>query len=106
MLPVVRKAEAAIASDQTLNHEYLGQMGLEIFSQLATKMLLGDESVALKENRAFGIQSLSGTGALRLGADFLNSCADFKTVYISQPSWREYYASINLISKVSFYFYS
>lgn len=51
VLPVVRKAEAALASDETLNHEYLGQLGLDKFSQLATKMLLGEESVPLKENR-------------------------------------------------------
>lgn len=87
VLPVVRKAESAIAQDDSLNHEYLGQLGMEKFTQLATKMLLGDDSPALKENRAFGIQSLSGTGALRIGADFLKSCANFQTVYISQPSW-------------------
>ena len=31
----------------------------------ATKMLLGETSPAVQENRAFGVQSLSGTGALR-----------------------------------------
>ena len=28
-------------------------------------MLLGTDSLAVKENRAFGVQALSGTGALR-----------------------------------------
>lgn len=51
VLPVVRKAEKEIAADDSLNHEYLGQMGHEDFSKLATKMLLGDDSPALKENR-------------------------------------------------------
>ena len=31
----------------------------------ATRMLLGETSPAVQENRAFGVQSLSGTGALR-----------------------------------------
>ncbi|RWS00991.1 aspartate aminotransferase: cytoplasmic-like protein [Dinothrombium tinctorium] len=88
ILPVVRQAELAIAADDSLNHEYLGQLGDEKFSKLATETLLGADSVAIKEGRAFGIQALSGTGALRIGADFLRRCAGFKTVYISDPSWR------------------
>ena len=111
VLPVVRKAEQALSKDESLNHEYLGQLGLDKFSQLATQMLLGADSAAAKENRvrfkgevlvidfiiifvdvlvqAFGIQCLSGTGALRIGADFLARCANFTTVYVSQPSWRK-----------------
>ncbi|CAG2175711.1 unnamed protein product [Oppiella nova] len=87
VLPVVRKAELEIASDESLNHEYLGQLGDELFSSSATKMLLGSDSKAIAENRAFGIQCLSGTGALRIGADFLRRNAGFKIVYISDPSW-------------------
>ena len=106
VLPVVRKAEVAIANDDTLNHEYLGQLGMDQFSSLATRMLLGEDSAAVKENRvfflfgnfslfliwiflkSFGVQCLSGTGSLRVGADFLNRCSKFTTVYISKPSWR------------------
>jgi aspartate aminotransferase len=51
VLPVVRKAELEIANDETLNHEYLGQLGDEVFSQSATKMLLGDDNKAIAENR-------------------------------------------------------
>ncbi|XP_017493733.1 PREDICTED: probable aspartate aminotransferase, cytoplasmic, partial [Rhagoletis zephyria] len=87
VLPVVRKAEQALSKDESLNHEYLGQLGLDKFSELATKMLLGENSAAIKENRAFGIHCLSGTGSLRVGADFLTRCAKFTTVYVSQPSW-------------------
>jgi len=87
VLPVVRKAEQAISKDDSLNHEYLGQLGLDKFSQLATSMLLGEDSAAIKENKAFGIQCLSGTGALRVGGDFLSRCANFTNVYVSQPTW-------------------
>lgn len=87
VLPVVRKAELEIANDESLNHEYLGQLGDEVFAQSATKMLLGEDNKAIAEKRAFGIQCLSGTGALRIGADFLRRNAGFKIAYISQPSW-------------------
>ena len=32
-------------------------------------------------------QTLSGTGALRLGAEFMKKFAQGKTVYISNPTW-------------------
>lgn len=53
VLPVVRKAEQALSKDESLNHEYLGQLGLDKFSELATKMLLGENSAAIKENRVW-----------------------------------------------------
>ncbi|XP_023238600.1 aspartate aminotransferase, cytoplasmic-like, partial [Centruroides sculpturatus] len=90
VLPVVRKVEKAMAEDETLNHEYLSQLGMEEFSKLATRMLLGEDSVALKENRAFGVQTLSGTGALRLGADTLAKHVNYTTFYMSAPTWRKY----------------
>ncbi|XP_076367726.1 glutamate oxaloacetate transaminase 1 [Tachypleus tridentatus] len=87
VLPVVRKVEQQIATDVTLNHEYLSQLGHEEFSKSATKMLLGDGSPALAEGRGFGVQCLSGTGSLRVGAEFLIHCAKFKTYYMSAPTW-------------------
>lgn len=51
VLPVVKKAEMVISQDECLNHEYLGQLGMEKFTDLATKMLLGEDSIALKESR-------------------------------------------------------
>ncbi|XP_035226908.1 aspartate aminotransferase, cytoplasmic-like [Stegodyphus dumicola] len=87
VLPVVRKTEKTLADDDALNHEYLGQLGLEEFSKAASRMLLGDDSPAIKENRVLGVQTLSGTGALRVGADFLARCAQFKHFYMSSPTW-------------------
>lgn len=78
-----------MAADETLTHEYLDMLGDPDYSIAATKMLLGKESIALKEGRAFGIQALSGTGSLRIGADFLRSCLGADSVYISAPSWRK-----------------
>ncbi|XP_054715714.1 aspartate aminotransferase, cytoplasmic-like [Uloborus diversus] len=87
VLPVVRKAETSIAEDETLNHEYLGQLGLKEFTKAATRLLLGENSPAIKENRVLGVQALSGTGALRLGADFLATSAHFTDYYLSDPTW-------------------
>lgn len=90
VLPVVRKAEQALAADSTLNKEYLPVLGLEQFSSAATRMLLGENSTALKQNRAFGVQCLSGTGSLRVGAEFLARILNLKVFYYSQPTWENH----------------
>lgn len=62
-------------------------LGLETFTKASTTLLLGDDSPAIKENRAHGIQALSGTGALRLGAEFLCRKLGRTIVYNSDPTW-------------------
>ena len=54
VLPVVAKVEAQMAQgilDRTLNHEYLEIDGLRLFSDSASKFLLGKDSPAVVENR-------------------------------------------------------
>jgi aspartate aminotransferase len=51
VMPVVRTAEKALAADETLDKEYLPVLGLESFTTTATKLLLGADSPAIKENR-------------------------------------------------------
>lgn len=87
VLPVVRKAQLAIANDDTLNFEYLNQLGLPEFTSAATAMLLGPDSEIIKEGRVLSCQSLSGTGALSLTAAFLGKVLGYKTVYYSKPTW-------------------
>jgi len=90
ILPVVKKAERILAEkieEESINHEYLPVLGLDSFSRAATSMLLGEDSPALAEGRAFGVQSLSGTGALRNGAEFLKRILGANTVYYSDPTW-------------------
>nr|CAD7434976.1 unnamed protein product [Timema monikensis] len=90
VLPVVRKTELQLANDETLNHEYLPVLGLEAFSSAATSMLLGADHNAILEGRAFGVQTLSGTGALRVGAEFLARQLGYRTFYFSQPTWENH----------------
>lgn len=59
VLPVVKKVEQMIANDNSLNHEYLPILGLPEFRANASRIALGDDSPAIKENRVCG-----GWGAL------------------------------------------
>lgn len=49
--------------------------------------MLGEDSTAIAEKRALGIQCLSGTGALRMGAEFLARVLKRNVFYFSVPTW-------------------
>lgn len=87
VLPVVRAAEKKLAADDTLNHEYLPVLGFEPFTTAAVKLVLGPEHKVVKEGRVFGVQCLSGTGSLRMGAEFLAKKLGSRVVYCSKPTW-------------------
>lgn len=95
VLPVVRLAEKNLAADETLNKEYFPMLGLDKFCCHSVKMLLGEKSEAYLQQRAFGVQTLSGTGALRVGAEFLRRVLDYKVVYVSDPSWENHILLFN-----------
>ncbi len=41
----------------------------------------------LQENRVATLQSLSGTGSLRVAAEFIAKFLPGKTAYLSNPTW-------------------
>ncbi|PVI01525.1 aspartate aminotransferase [Periconia macrospinosa] len=93
VLPVVKKAAALVALDPEYTHEYLPITGLVEFTDAARKVCLGAESGAIKERRVTSLQTVSGTGALHLGALFLskfyrpNGIDKPPTIYVSSPTW-------------------
>lgn len=70
VLPCVTKAEEIILQ-QGMDHEYAPIDGLAGFRQKAAVVAFGADSDVLKSNRLATCQSLSGTGSLRLGFEFL-----------------------------------
>ncbi|XP_026878807.2 aspartate aminotransferase, cytoplasmic [Electrophorus electricus] len=94
VLPVVRKVEKMIAEDNSLNHEYLPILGLPEFRSSASKIVLGENSPAVLEKRVGAVQCLGGTGALKIGAEFLrrwHNGGNTKTpVYVSAPTWENH----------------
>ncbi|KAK4544124.1 hypothetical protein LTR36_004622 [Oleoguttula mirabilis] len=92
VLPVVKQAEELLRKDPDLNHEYLPIAGLADFTSASQKLILGKSSPAITDKRVVSLQSVSGTGALHLGALFLTrfynpAAADAKTIYVSTPTW-------------------
>jgi len=87
VLNCVKKAEKIILENAALNKEYLPQRGDVSYVELCQKMLFGDESQLLNDKVVATAQTLSGTGALRLGAEFVKRFAKGTSVYISSPTW-------------------
>ena len=80
-------AGVASGEDPSARVEYIPILGLSDFCSASQKMIFGDESEAVKEGRIVTLQSVGGTGALRVGADFLKRYYPQSTVYISDPTW-------------------
>ena len=53
-------------------------------------LLFGKDSAMLADGRVATIQSLGGTGALKVGADYLRRLLPQSKVYISDPSWENH----------------
>ena len=82
----VKKAEKLIFENPALNKEYLPIVGFAPFVETAQKLILGENAEALKEKRVSSLQTLSGTGALRIGFDFIRKFIP-APVYVSKPTW-------------------
>ena len=66
--------------------------GLAAYNQAVQKLLFGKDSALLAEGRVATAEALGGTGALKVGADYLKRLLPNSTVYISDPSWENHRA--------------
>ncbi|MCY1498206.1 Aromatic-amino-acid aminotransferase [compost metagenome] len=71
---------------------YLPIEGIAAYDQAVQKMLFGTDSVLIAEGRVVTAQALGGTGALKVGADFLKRLLPNSVVAISDPSWENHRA--------------
>lgn len=85
---VVRKVEEELFRAGT-NKEYLPLAGYGEFMEGAKKLVFGDDPKLLE--RVATNQSLSGTGALRIGGELLYISMPPETkIYISKPTWENH----------------
>lgn len=89
VLKVVREAEARYYATETTK-TYMGIDGFPAYNQAVQKLLFGADSQILAEGRAVTVQSVGGTGSLKVGADFLKRFFPEAEVWISTPSWENH----------------
>lgn len=91
VLSVVREAERRWYEKED-SKAYLPIDGLVTYRQEVQNLLFGRDSELVKSGRVVTAQALGGTGALKLGADFLKRFLPQSDLYISKPSWENHRA--------------
>lgn len=91
LLECVRRSDAAILADPA-PWSYLPIDGLPAYDRAVQQLVFGAESPVVRDGRGLTVQALGGTGALKVGADFLKGLNPRATVWISDPSWENHRA--------------
>ncbi len=91
VLRAVRLAEEKWHAKED-SKSYLPIDGIPAYNKAVQQMVLGSESPVIAAGRAVTIQALGGTGALRVGADFLRRFFPESKLYLSTPSWENHRA--------------
>lgn len=96
VLNCVRTAEEELLAEHT-NHEYIPMGGIEQMTTLAAALVFGDDCDAIKEQRVASVQTISGTGALMVGAKFLRKFfrageGIVPSIWIPDPTWDNHVA--------------
>jgi len=91
LLACVRKAEEILMAQQA-PRTYLPIEGLAAYDKAVQELVFGAGSAIIQDQRAITVQAIGGTGALKIGADFLQRFAPGSQVYISDPSWENHRA--------------
>ena len=97
--PVLKAVKAAetrlLEQEQTKN--YLTIDGVAAYNAETQKLLFGEGSEIIASKRAKTAQSLGGTGALRIAAEFVKRQTGAKNVWISAPTWPNHNAIFNAV---------
>ncbi|HEX7388007.1 MAG TPA: amino acid aminotransferase [Castellaniella sp.] len=91
LLKSVRQAETKLF-EQAAPRSYLPIDGIPGYNTGARILLLGEDSPLIADHRSVTVQALGGTGALKIGADFLKRILPQAQVAISNPSWANHEA--------------
>ncbi|GAB5100329.1 amino acid aminotransferase [Caballeronia sp. HLA56] len=91
LLRAVREAEKARV-DAALPRGYLPIDGIAAYDSAVQTLLVGRDSPLIASGRIVTAQALGGTGALKIGADFLKRVNPGAKVAISDPSWENHRA--------------
>ena len=71
---------------------YLPIDGIAAYDRAVQELVFGADSAVLRDGRVATVQTLGGTGGLKIGADFLQRLNPAAKVLISDPSWENHRA--------------
>ncbi len=93
-IPLLRAVAAAEMARLELNapRGYLPIEGIASYDMAVQGLLFGADSALVADGRVVTTQALGGTGALKIGADFLKRMLPDAVVAITNPSWENHRA--------------
>lgn len=91
-LKAVAEAEKRLSAQPHGASLYLPMEGLNSYRNGVAPLLFGDDHPVLEQKRVATIQTLGGSGALKIGADFLKCYFPDARVWVSDPTWENHIA--------------
>ncbi|EKS7200964.1 aromatic amino acid transaminase [Enterobacter ludwigii] len=91
-LQAVTEAEARLNAVPHGASLYLPMEGLNSYRNTIAPLLFGADHAVLTQKRVATIQTLGGSGALKVGADFLKKYFPDSGVWVSDPTWENHVA--------------
>jgi len=91
-LQAVAEAEARLNAQPHGASLYLPMEGLNSYRHTIAPLLFGVDHPVLAQHRVATIQTLGGSGALKVGADFLKRYFPNSGVWVSDPTWDNHVA--------------
>jgi len=86
VMTAVREAEAAMLQ-QVGPRPYLPMEGAANYRQAVQQLLFGGQHEAVTSGRIATIQTIGGSGGLKVGGDFLKRYFAGSSVWVSDPTW-------------------
>ena len=96
IVKAVKEAERQLLANETTKN-YLTIDGVQVYNAYTQKLLFGENAEVITSGRAKTAQSLGGTGALRIAAEFIKRRTSAKNVWISNPTWPNHNAIVNAV---------
>jgi aromatic-amino-acid transaminase len=91
LLECVRQVEREMSA-KGASRGYLPIDGIAAYDKACAALVFGIDSELIRNNRIVTVQTLGGTGALKVGADLLRRLLPAARVWITEPSWENHRA--------------
>ncbi|MCF5714134.1 MULTISPECIES: aromatic amino acid transaminase [Pseudomonas syringae group] len=91
-LACVAAAQQQLAQGEQVASVYLPMEGLAAYRQAVQTLLFGADHRLVQAGRVATIQTVGGSGALKVGADFLKYAFPNSQVWVSDPTWENHLA--------------
>jgi aspartate aminotransferase len=82
----VQQAQKSLGEEE-ITKAYLPPAGDEAFNSGIRRLVLGEDSAALADERVTSVQTPGGCGALRIGAEVIHAARPDARVWVSDPTW-------------------